>query len=227
MKDIDPLVEAVLPDIVTLRHDLHQHPELGYEEYRTARRVLEHLSTNPDLDLRTGVGETGIVATLPQGQIGTCRGAFLASADTFEIDIEGQGTHAAFPHTGIDPVLIASQIVVALQTIVSRNIDPLSPAVVTVGQIIAGTATNVIPSTAQLRGTVRALDEDIPNHGRRRLCILRRTDTGHVLHVGPLAPRPSLGSWLAPIRLRFCRRRTSLRHQNACRNRLKFCARLE
>jgi amidohydrolase len=85
MKDIDPLVKAVLPDIVTLRHDLHQHPELGYEEYRTARRVLEHLSTNPDLDLRTGVGETGIVATLGAEKSGPCV-ALRADMDALPIE---------------------------------------------------------------------------------------------------------------------------------------------
>ncbi len=94
------------------------------------------------------------------GQIFLRTGALLASADEFEIAVEGLGAHAAFPHQGIDTVYIAAQIVVALQTIVARNTDPLDSAVVTVGHIAAGSASNIIPQTAKLVGTVRALSED-------------------------------------------------------------------
>ncbi len=93
------------------------------------------------------------------GQIFLRTGALLASADEFEIAVEGLGAHAAFPHQGIDTVYIAAQIVVALQTIVARNTDPLDSAVVTVGHIAAGSASNIIPQTARLVGTVRALSE--------------------------------------------------------------------
>ncbi|MBT4136327.1 MAG: amidohydrolase, partial [Candidatus Latescibacteria bacterium] len=93
----------------------------------------------------------------------------LASADKFEIDIEGTGAHAAFPDQGIDPILIASHIVVALQSIVARNTDPLESVVVTVSQINAGTAFNIIPQTAKLIGTVRALNPDVRAHTLERI----------------------------------------------------------
>ena len=94
------------------------------------------------------------------GEIFLRTGPVLASADEFEIAVEGLGAHAAFPHQGVDTVYIAAQIVVALQTIVARNTDPLDSAVVTVGHIAAGSASNIIPQTARLVGTVRALSEE-------------------------------------------------------------------
>ncbi|MBT5832528.1 MAG: amidohydrolase, partial [Candidatus Latescibacteria bacterium] len=72
MKDIQPLIDNILPEIVDLRHTLHQNPELGYEEHQTATRVLEHLNKIPDLDMRTNVAETGIVATLGKDKKGPC-----------------------------------------------------------------------------------------------------------------------------------------------------------
>jgi len=96
--------------------------------------------------------------SLPQGVVGLRPGAFLASADHFRIDVRGQGAHAAFPHQGVDPILIASHIVVGLQSIVSRNVDPLDSAVVTVARFNAGSADNIIPPEVALRGTVRALN---------------------------------------------------------------------
>ncbi|MEM8570183.1 MAG: M20 aminoacylase family protein [Pseudomonadota bacterium] len=89
-------------------------------------------------------------------------GAFLAASDTFEIEIVGRGGHAAFPHLCVDPTVVASHIVLALQSIASRNTDPVHSAVVSVTGLNAGTsAYNVIPDSASLRGTVRTLDEDV------------------------------------------------------------------
>ena len=93
------------------------------------------------------------------GQIYLRSGTMLASADEFSIEVEGLGAHAAFPHQGIDSVYVVSQIVVALQSIVSRNTDPLDSVVVTIGKISAGSTSNVIPQTAELLGTVRALTQ--------------------------------------------------------------------
>ena len=266
MRDLRPLLDKLLPDLVDFRRDLHQHPECSYREERTAARVLERLKEIPDIELRTGVAGTGIVATLAGDKAGPCvalradmdalpieeqssvphrsqvagtmhacghdghttcllgaaqmlaacvdelqgpvkfifqpaeeggaggkrmcqegaldgpevaaifglhgapdmevgeiflrTGPVLASADEFEIAVEGLGAHAAFPHQGVDTVYIAAQIVVALQTIVARNTDPLDSAVVTVGHIAAGSASNIIPQTAKLVGTVRALSEE-------------------------------------------------------------------
>jgi amidohydrolase len=266
MREIHSLIDAVLPEIAELRHDLHQHPELGYEETRTAAQVLAQLKNIPGIEVRTGVAGTGMVAVLAGDKTGPCvalradmdalpmaeqgdkpyrsqvegkmhacghdgytsclvgaarvlgecadelegpvkfifqpaeeggaggkrmcqegalagpdvaaifglhgapdiqvgqiflrTGVLSASADQFAIHVEGVGAQAAFPHHGIDTVYIAAQIVVALQSIVARNKDPLDSVVVTIGQIEAGTASNIIPQTARLVGTVRALSEE-------------------------------------------------------------------
>jgi hippurate hydrolase len=92
------------------------------------------------------LGETSVVA-----------GPVLAASDRLAIRIKGLGGHAARPHTSIDPVLVGAQIVVALQSIVARRVDPLDSAVISVCQFHAGSASNVIPETAELLGTVRTL----------------------------------------------------------------------
>lgn len=93
------------------------------------------------------------------GQIGIKTGVHTAFCDAFDIRITGRGGHAARPHETIDAVLIASQFVVNLQTIISRNIDPVHPAVLTVGYIKSGTVFNVIADKAVLKGTIRTTDE--------------------------------------------------------------------
>jgi hippurate hydrolase len=109
---------------------------------------------------------------MPAGHFGLRPGPMMASFDTFEIEIAGRGTHAAFPHTGVDPVLVASHLVVALQSIVSRAVSPLDAAVVSVTQVQAGDTWNVIPGTAIVRGTTRAFREDTRTLLERRLSEL-------------------------------------------------------
>jgi len=92
---------------------------------------------------------------LPVGTIGIMPGPVMASVDQFEIEILGRGGHAAAPHQTIDPVLVAAHVVTALQSLVSRRRDPLAEAVVSVTEVHAGRAFNVIPDRADLRGTVR------------------------------------------------------------------------
>jgi len=285
VRNVDSLIGDVLNDIVRLRHEIHENPELCYEESGTAKRVLKHIEKIDGLDIRTGVAETGIVASLgldrpgpcvalradldalpieetsdvpyrskepgkmhacghdghtsclvgalrvlseirdelkgpvkfifqpaeeggaggkrmceegvlenprvdaifgfhgwprfTQGEIGLREGAFLASSDTFDITISGQGSHAAFPHLGVDPILVASHAITAIQSIVSRNTDPLNSAVVTVGEIRAGTTYNIIPQTATLKGTIRALDETVRQATHARLkTIVENTAEG-------------------------------------------------
>ena len=255
--------EDILTEVVATRRDLHRHPELGFEEHRTAGMVAERLR-GLGFEVTTGIGKTGVVGVLrgarpgktimlradmdalpldeendvpyrsqtkrimhacghdghvamllgaaravmdrraevagtvcflfqpaeegqggakamiedgvlerfgierayglhlssahPVGQLGFREGPFYASSDSIEITVEGKGGHGAAPHTSIDPVYVASQFVVALQQVVSRNIDPLQPAVVTIGAINGGTTHNVIPSRVRLLGTVRAFD---------------------------------------------------------------------
>jgi len=98
---------------------------------------------------------------LPVGQFAVKPGPIMASFDVFEIIIHGRGSHAAKPQLGVDPIVVASHLVTALQSIVSRNVDPLEQAVVSVTQIAAGDTWNVIPETAILRGTTRSFREDL------------------------------------------------------------------
>jgi amidohydrolase len=96
---------------------------------------------------------------LPVGKVSTKPGALLAATDSFEIDFLGSGTHAAYPHAGRDPIVVAAEAVINLQQVVSRDTDPTESIVVTVGQFHAGTASNVIPDQASIIGTVRTLGE--------------------------------------------------------------------
>jgi amidohydrolase len=249
-------------DVVALRRDFHEHPELGYEETRSADIVARRLEAL-GFEVRRGVGKTGVVATLENGtgptilvradmdalpiaeqnewawkssspgkmhacghdchmaiglsvarllsetrdwngtlkmmfqpaeeggngagrmiedglldaapdaalalhvwsdvaagQVAITSGAAMASADVFSARIAGRGGHGAIPQQTIDPVVVAAHVVTALQSIVSRSVDPLRPAVLTVGSIKAGEAFNVIPDEAVLTGTVRAFDEE-------------------------------------------------------------------
>jgi amidohydrolase len=259
-------IRDVLPEVIALRHDLHAHPELGYDEVRTAGQVTAALTT-ANIEQRTGIAKTGIVGYLPSTQgasrtvalradmdalpileetnlpyasqtpgkmhacghdghtsilVGTARvlaqmperpqnviflfqpaeeggaggmlmrdegalsgkligtkadavyglhghpnhdvghvstrvGPLMASAAEFKIIVHGKGAHAAYPHLGVDPIVAASHIVVALQSVASRNVDPLDSVVVTIGIFEGGVAHNVIPETVRLRGTMRTL----------------------------------------------------------------------
>lgn len=97
---------------------------------------------------------------LQTGHIASRAGAFLASAGAIEIHIHGRGGHAAMPHVAIDPVMTAAKVVCELQTIVSRELDPLVPGVISITSINGGTAHNVIPPSVRLIGTVRSLSKD-------------------------------------------------------------------
>ncbi|MET0278618.1 MAG: M20 aminoacylase family protein [Pseudorhodoplanes sp.] len=98
---------------------------------------------------------------MPVGQFGMRSGPIMAAADYVSMEIEGKGAHAARPHLGIDPILIGSQIVNQLQSIVSRNVDPLEAGVVSICVFHAGTTNNVIPQTARLAGTIRSLTDKV------------------------------------------------------------------
>ncbi len=93
----------------------------------------------------------------------------MAQPPAFEIVIRGKGGHGSTPHVAVDPILVGSQVVQALHTIVSRNIDPLEPVVISLGVFQAGTMYNVIPETARLEGTIRVFDEETLAIVRRRI----------------------------------------------------------
>jgi amidohydrolase len=102
-----------------------------------------------------------LVSNLETGRISLTRGPIMAAADSFEITVKGFGGHGGYPHEATDPLMIAAGLVGQLQTIVSRRVSPLEPAVVSIGSFHAGSAPNIIPGTATLTGTVRTLSEEV------------------------------------------------------------------
>ncbi|WP_223460625.1 M20 aminoacylase family protein [Pseudomonas sp. GL-RE-19] len=259
-----PGIAAMQDEMIAIRHSIHAHPELGFEEFATSELVAACL-TQWGFEVSTGVGKTGVVATLkngegrsiglradmdalpiqetsglpyasrldgvmhacghdghtavllaagqhlartrafngtvhlifqpaeeglggarkmleegllerfpcdaifamhnvpgyPVGHLGFYSGPFMASADTVNIKIIGNGGHGAVPHKAVDPVVVGASIVMALQSIVSRNVNPQEMAIITVGSLHAGSASNVIPFSADLSLSVRALTPEI------------------------------------------------------------------
>src|SRR6516164_2125288 len=269
--DIDELV----PDLIAMRRDLHEHPELAFEEVRTSGIVAQRLQTM-GLEVQTGIAKTGVVGLLrggaskpgaktiairadmdalpihelneieyrstidgkmhacghdghtsillavadilnkrraelngnvkfvfqpaeeriggaepmikegamqdvdgiiglhlisdyPLGRVGVRSGPVFASADRFILTVKGKGGHAAMPETTVDPIVISAYIVTALQTLISRETSPFSPAVITIGIIQAGTAFNIIPESAEMNGTMRTFSADLRRKLVRRI----------------------------------------------------------
>jgi amidohydrolase len=264
-------IDEIMPGVIADRRHFHENPELGFQEFETARAVAERLRSMGVEDIRTGIAVTGITGLIhggkgpgkvvllradmdalpiqeendvpyrsqvngkmhacghdahtamllgiarvlldrkdefagtvkllfqpaeeggggakvmidegvlsnpnvdavfgmhmdqgrPLGTIATRPGPALAAADRFYVTIKGKGGHGAHPDLTHDPIAIGAHIVTALQTIVAREIDPVQPAVCTVGALIAGEAANVIPDTAILRGTLRSFDPEVREH---------------------------------------------------------------
>ena len=264
MKLIEPIL-AWSSEMTAFRRDLHMHPELAFEEERTAALVAEKLRSW-GIETHTGIGKTGVVGVIrgrtdngraiglradmdalpmqemntfghastiegkmhacghdghttmlltaarflaqerdfdgtvyvifqpaeegfggarcmieeglfkrfpmqavfgmhnwpgmPSGKFGVKAGPIMASSNRFQIHILGRGAHAAMPNLSLDPVMAAVQVAQALQSVISRNLDPLDPAVLSVTQIHSGSADNVIPTEATLRGTVRTFSDE-------------------------------------------------------------------
>lgn len=281
--DIDELV----PDMVALRRDLHEHPELAFEEVRTSGIVAQRLRAL-GMEVQAGVAKTGVVGLLrgeaskpgaktlairadmdalpihelnevayrstidgkmhacghdghttialavadilskrrselsgnvqfifqpaeetiggaaPMvkegamqgvdniiglhlisdyaiGRVGVRSGTVFASADKFVLTVRGKGGHAAMPETAIDPIVIAAYIITALQTLISRETAPFSPAVITIGKVEAGTAFNIIPQTAELHGTMRAFSKE---HREKLLRRIHEMASGIAVAMG-------------------------------------------
>lgn len=113
---------------------------------------------NPDV---SGIFALHCDPAIPIGQIGVREGPTMAQADSFDITIIGKGGHGARPHDGVDAIVVAAQVIQALQTIVSRKINPLEPVVVSIGKIEGGSARNIICDRVVLKGTARTLNKDI------------------------------------------------------------------
>ncbi|WP_069804441.1 M20 metallopeptidase family protein [Thermogemmatispora onikobensis] len=273
-------IDEMVPDMVALRRDLHQHPELAFEEVRTSEIVAGRLRAL-GLEVQTGIARTGVVGLLrgtageggrtlairadmdalpihelnevdyrstvdgkmhacghdghvsialavaallsrhrdrlkgtvkfvfqpaeeviggaapmvqagvmegvdgviglhlfsghPVGRVGVRSGPIFAAADRLELRVKGKGGHAAMPEGTIDPVVIASQIILALQTLISRETSPFERAVLTIASVHAGSAFNIIPEEAVLQGTLRTFDE---GHRQRLIERLREMAQG-------------------------------------------------
>ncbi len=122
------------------------------------KMIEEGVMENPKVDKAFGMHLGNMI---PAGIIGIKDGVLTAEADRFKIVIKGKGGHGAYPHTSVDPVVIASETVIALQTIVSREVNPIDPIVLTIGKIQSGDVFNVIPENAELLGTVRTLNKKL------------------------------------------------------------------
>ena len=133
---------------------IHQHAE------EIAPGGAKPMIENGCLEGVEAIFGTHLWATVPTGTIQYRVGPFMAAADYFEIEVQGQGGHGAQPHKTNDALVAASQLVIALQQIVSRRVNPLHPAVVTVGSFTAGHAFNIIADRAKIVGTIRTFDEE-------------------------------------------------------------------
>lgn len=144
--------QAELPGTLVF---VHQHAE------EVAPGGAKPIVDSGALDHVDAIFGSHLWATVPLGEVQTSKDVFMAGADRFEIDIQGKGGHGASPHETKDAVVIAAELVSQLQSIVSRRIDPLETAVVTIGSLNAGHSFNVIADKAQLVGTVRYLNTNI------------------------------------------------------------------
>jgi amidohydrolase len=128
--------------------------------------IEEGVLSNPDVDAIIGLH---LWNNLPLGTIGVREGALMAAVECFKCEILGKGGHGAMPHQTVDSIVVGSQIVNSLQTIVARNISPIDSAVVTVGEFHSGTALNVIADTAKISGTVRYFNPELEGFMNERI----------------------------------------------------------
>ena len=159
--------------------------------------IDEGVMKNPSVDHSFGLH---VAAELPSGSFGIASGATCAAVANFNIEILGVGGHAASPHKTIDPIVIGAQIVTALQTVVSRNINPLKPSVLTIGTFHSGTKENIISDKATISGTIRSFDMELMEEMPKRIENIVRgiTDSmgasykfSHALHCPPVINDPS------------------------------------
>lgn len=128
--------------------------------------IADGVMRDPDVDAVMGLH---LWTPVPVGDVSVQAGAVFASADGLRLRVRGRGGHGAMPHLSVDPIVAAAEIVVAIQTLVSREISPFHPAVVTFGSISGGTAFNIIADKVELQGTLRAYDAADREHLRQRI----------------------------------------------------------
>ena len=131
----------------------------GEEGFGGAREMIRHgVMGNPDVDAAMGLHLTN---TLPIGELAVRAGPIMASMDSFSVEITGKSGHAAMPNEAVDAILIGSHVITALQTLISKETSPLEPLVVHVGTIHGGHAFNVVADRVEMKGTVRATNEEL------------------------------------------------------------------
>ena len=150
----------------------------GGAKFMIDEGVLDASDASPAVDAAFG---QHVKPSLPMGTIGVRSGMFMASADEVHVTVHGEGGHAAAPHElATDATYVASQIVVALQSVISRHCPPGVPSILTIGKLTAEGATNVIPERAHLEGTFRAMDEDWRAEGHALIRrVIRHTAEAH------------------------------------------------
>lgn len=161
-------INAVYPEVESLYLELHRTPELAMQEQRTAAKLAERVRSL-GYEVTTGVGGT------------------MASADSVELTVFGRGGHGGRPQDTVDPIVIAARTVLALQTIVSRENNPLDPVVITVGAIHGGTKNSIIPDEVKMLMTVRTYK---PETRKRVLASIERVAKGE--SMAGAAPRDPL-----------------------------------
>lgn len=142
----------------------------GEERTGGARLMIEEgVLENPHIDTIIGQHIGNIFPHLKNGQIGVCSGTMMASQDHFTVKIKGKGTHGAFPANGIDPIVITSYVITALQILVSRELNGTDSAVITIGRINGGKVYNIIPDKVEFEGSLRCLDKNIRKNFEKRI----------------------------------------------------------
>ena len=165
-------IALTLADLLAgMRERLHGNVKFAFQpaEERIGgadRMIADGVMENPHVDAVIGLH---VWSPTPVGDVVVQDGPFFASADEIAVHVRGRGGHGAMPHLNVDPIVAAAQIVTALQTLISREISPFHPAVLTFGTIHGGTAFNVVADEVELRGTVRAYAPADREHLLRRI----------------------------------------------------------
>lgn len=128
--------------------------------------IDEGVLENPHVD---GIIGLHVDESIQCGKIKIKHGVVNAASNPFTIKIKGRGSHGAQPHTGVDPIVISAQVIMSLQTVVSREISPVNPALITIGSINGGTAQNIIPDEVVLSGIIRTMTKEDREHAKKRL----------------------------------------------------------
>ena len=142
----------------------------GEERTGGAKLMIEEgVLENPHINAIIGQHIGNLFPYLKNGQIGVCSGTMMASQDHFTVKIKGKGTHGAYPANGIDPIVITSYVITALQTLISRELNGTDSAVITIGRINGGKVYNVIPNEVEFEGSLRCLDKNIRKNFEKRI----------------------------------------------------------